>query len=92
MPILAYAVVLTLCSGPSVSNECSDYYIATNDSKTLGLAELVHESDMFAIAWTSEDSNKAIAHYLSRYNIVVDTKALVDYDYTLQAIHEDDTP
>lgn len=90
--IEAFAVVLTLCTGPLVETQCNDYYITVEEQQSSAYAELVHESDMFALAWTAEDSNKALAYYLGKFNIEEDTRLLTDYDFTVQALEPDTTP
>lgn len=88
--IVAYAVVLTLCSGPSGNDQCNDYFVDVDESKTQALATMVHESEQFAIAW--ESGNASIAHYLKRYEIEENPKFIVDYDYTVQVLTDDNAP
>lgn len=96
MSILAYAVVLTLCTGsPSINSttdQCSDFYIDVKEHRFEAVNSLLEQGELMGLAWMSKDSTKAVNKYLEPFGTGMDARYIVDYDFTIQPLHENDIP
>ena len=96
MTILAYAVVLTLCqSGASLNqsqDDCHDFHIEVKEHRFEAVNSLIEQGELMGLAWLSEESTKAVAAYIKPFNTGMDARHIVDYDFTIQPLHENDFP
>lgn len=88
MAISTVAVMFTACTYAA----CNTYAIDTATSSKECMAQLVSHSDQFANVWAITTSPKPLQQWLDKFNIGETAEQLMDYDFTCEPIHEDDTP
>lgn len=88
MAITTIATVFTACTYAA----CNSYAIDTADSSKDCMSNLIRHSDEFAVVWARTDSPDPLQQWLDKFNIGERASELVNYDFTCEPIHTDDTP